>query len=171
MCAAYFSKTPLRKRYQARPQLMETQVNATPLLTLLTPDALLGPMVQLCLLATGMCLILGWRRPIAGLGAIAASLLVVPLMDPLLSALVEMIPLWLLALILLVLTLQVCGLVVGMFIGKRAADHMMGELAASAVVSFLRLPYVLACRLVCPLLKGGWTLVLGLYRSLLGPGP
>jgi hypothetical protein len=83
----------------------------------------------------GMAMIVGLVAPGAGRRMIGWGLLLL-LAPVVLGAIWEMLPWWLVALLLVISTLQLLRWVAGLTIGTAAADHMTGILAADVVRRF-----------------------------------
>lgn len=69
------------------------------------------------------------------------SLLMLPVIGPLLEALFDLLPLWVVLSVLLILAISVFRGVAACFIGERAADEMTGALAADVVRGTVRLSW------------------------------
>lgn len=87
----------------------------------------------LVMMAAGLLLMLGFRRVAGGL---LATALLLPLLSPFVEALMSGLPAWVSLVILVVLGLTIFRALASLFLGRRAAAHMVGILAAD-VVRFL----------------------------------
>ena len=100
--------------------------------------------LPLIIVGVGLALILGFGRGVLG---ILGLLLLIPIVAPFVEALLGELPLWVSLLILAIVGLAIFRGLAGLLIGARAADHMMGILAADVVrlvVLFLFFPFRLA---------------------------
>jgi hypothetical protein len=108
----------------------------------------------LLIAAAGLLLILGFR----GLaGSLLAMAVLLPMLAPFVEALMSELPLWVAVGILLVIGLAILRAFASLFLGRRAADHMVGILAADVVrllVLGLLWPFRMLGR-VCSSLLGG----------------
>ena len=73
------------------------------------------------------------RRAAALLGFVFLLMVSGPFVDSLLDTLFDLAPWWLLLLLGILLTFSLLGVVSRVLIGRRAADHMVGILAADVV--------------------------------------
>jgi uncharacterized membrane protein YozB (DUF420 family) len=115
------------------------------------PDSAL----PLVLVAAAFLLILGFRRTAGGLFAVA---LLLPVLGPFVEALIDALPPWVTLLIGVIVVLMLLQLLASVFIGRRAAAHMVGILAADVVrlvVLCLLLPFRWLLRACRALLMGG----------------
>jgi hypothetical protein len=86
----------------------------------------------------GLALILGLinRKAAMGImGTIILSLLLAPFLD----SLFQLLPLWLLLLILFAVGISLFRGIASLFLGDRAASHMIGILAADCIKFFFRM--------------------------------
>ena len=84
----------------------------------------------------GFGLMVGWltlRRAAALLGFVFLLMATGPLVDSLLDTLFDLAPWWLLLLLGILLAFLLLGALSRLLIGRRAADHMVGTLAADSV--------------------------------------
>lgn len=101
----------------------------------------------------GLLVIVGLLRPRAAVGIIGGVLLLL-LATPFVEAMRSLLPSWLLVVLGLVLAMAVVRGVAVMAIGPRAADHMIGSLAAD-VVRRVFCPLFMPIRLVFAMRAGG----------------
>jgi hypothetical protein len=106
------------------------------LLTWLPDDVLPLVIVGVCL-----ALVLG---VLSGRGAlqVLGLLLLIPLLAPLIDSMLEQLPAWLALTLPVAVGLSLLRLVASFFLGSRAADTMVGSLAASAVIAAVRLVFL-----------------------------
>lgn len=102
------------------------------------------PMEALPLILVGGALLVILRiiRP-ERLLLLAVGLALLPILPPLIEAVFDVLPWWMVLGIVAAVALSFVRSVTALFIGTRAADHMMGSLAASAVIGTLRLAFAL----------------------------
>jgi len=90
----------------------------------------------LCIVLIGFGLMVGLltlRRAAALLGFVFLLIVTGPFVDSLLDTLFALAPWWLLLLLGIMLVFSLLGALSRMLIGRRAADHMVGTLAADVV--------------------------------------
>lgn len=103
-------------------------------LFLFMPDATL----PILLVGAGLLLILGLRRLA---GAVFGLVLAMAILPPFLTAFLDTLPLWLLALLGIGFVLSMLRAIAALLIGSNATDHMIGALAADAVKAFFFAPF------------------------------
>lgn len=97
--------------------------------------------MPLLLVGVGLALLLGFIRPRQALGLVLGIVLVL-LAGPLLDALFQALPLWLLILVLVWLGLYLFRSLLAIFIGERAAAEAVGSLAADVIRFGFRLLFL-----------------------------
>lgn len=102
--------------------------------------------LPLLIVGVGLALILGLLTGRAVLG-ILGLLIIIPMLVPFIEALFGAMPPWISVLILVIIGLSLLRGLAGLFIGRRAADTMVGTLAAD-VVRFIVVCLFLPFRLV-----------------------
>lgn len=90
------------------------------------PDEVLPVLIA----AAGFALVLGLRQAAGALFAIAMSIVLLP---ALLAPAFELLPTWALWAALIFIGASLLRLAAGLMLGQRAADHMIGILAADVV--------------------------------------
>jgi len=103
-------------------------------LAMFLPDELL----PLLLVAAGLCLIVGLRSTAAALATLAVA---TPFVGVIVSALVDQLPWFVVAAILVFSVLAMARALSNLLIGRRSTDHMVGDLAADVVRFALKLPF------------------------------
>lgn len=116
----------------------------------LLPD---GAMV-LVIMAIGFALMCGLLRPKRAFTMLGGLVLMLVL-SPFISALVEALPFWLLAILLLLFGLSLLRALSNFVIGPGATDEMVGTLAADVVRSGVRAAFFI---LTLPFRAIGWLL-------------
>jgi hypothetical protein len=109
-------------------------------LWMLIPDEAL----PLIIAGIGVTLMLGFISGRGALMLILSLVLLPPLLAPFIEGILGELPPWMSLLILAVLGLAILRALVGILLGQRAADTMVGSLAADLVrlsVSFLLFPF------------------------------
>ena len=105
--------------------------------SLLIPQEALLPLLVLA----GILTIVGMKRLASGLILFVLAMAFAPMFEPIVDALVAMLPDWAVVLLLVVFGLIVLRALASLLIGTNAADHMVGTLAADVVRFFVILPF------------------------------
>lgn len=103
------------------------------LLTLVPEEA-----APLLFVVAGLCLVIGLKRWAVILFAAGAGAVVLP---PMLAPLIDELPAWVAVGALLLLGFALLRAIAVLLLGKIAANHMVGIMAASIVMALFRLPF------------------------------
>jgi hypothetical protein len=111
----------------------------------LLPSEVAPHVATLLIVLCGIAIMLNMFRAAIWLAVFALLLLAIPLIEPAVEAFVdaaldqgiawaEQLPWWITAIALCILALMVLRVVLSLFLGKRAAAHAVGTLAAAAII-------------------------------------
>lgn len=106
-------------------------------LWMLLPDEFL----PLVIAGIGLAVILQIMR-IKAAAAMLGTIILLLLLSPFIDSLVSLLPLWMLLLVLVCVCVGVFKQLVQFIIGKSAADHMVGSLAAEAAKGIIKLLFL-----------------------------
>jgi hypothetical protein len=84
----------------------------------------------------------------ATVGGVVLMLLLLPFMSALVDVVFDAMPLWMLLLVCVGLVASMFRLVLGLMLGRRAADAAVGHLAAMAIWSLVTVPFRIARRIL-----------------------
>lgn len=129
----------------------------------LLPSEVAPSVATLLIVLCGIAIMLSMFRGAFWLAVFALLLLATPLIEPAVEAVVdtaldqgiawtEGLPWWITAIVLCILALVVLRVVLSLLLGRRAAAHAVGALAAAAIIGcilfFIRTPFRLAAFLL-----------------------
>lgn len=107
------------------------------------------------LVFAGLSMIVGLRKLAALLIAFVLFIAFSPLLEGVIVAVLDSLPAWVSWLVLGTFAFAVLGLAIELLIGRRAADHVKGELALSVLKWTVLLPFRLTGTILRLLFGGG----------------